>query len=324
VNFSMPRRFDFSSEGTMEISQPRSGWCPAKIFFEVPQGRRTFSNVLSGRNLLRTVFQPLRGWLISDCRSATPFALAAMILFFAVGAAAETTNILSDAEIQGRSLAQKLCDARPTENFTNSGILSVRGKTGEGKYPIRCLTVVTATNWSGIYELYNLTNSATAFRTLTVIHNTSESNQYLLRIDFGGDRHWTKEGQQVIKLLPFAGDFGCADLGLDFFHWPQQKILPKPTNLVRGREYTLLESTNPNLLTNTGALYCYSRVLTWIDKENGGPLQAEAYDANGRLLKEFAPKSFKKVNGQWELQEMEIRNVQTGSRTRLEFDLNKQ
>jgi hypothetical protein len=25
------------------------------------------------------------------------------------------------------------------------------------------------------------------------------------------------------------------------------------------------------------------------------------------------------VNGQWELQEMEIRNVQTGSRTRLEF-----
>jgi hypothetical protein len=41
------------------------------------------------------------------------------------------------------------------------------------------------------------------------------------------------------------------------------------------------------------------------------------------LLKEFAPKSFKKVNGQWELQEMEIRNVQTGSRTRLEFDLKK-
>jgi hypothetical protein len=29
------------------------------------------------------------------------------------------------------------------------------------------------------------------------------------------------------------------------------------------------------------------------------------------------------VNGQWELQEMEIRNVQTGSRTRLEFDLKK-
>ncbi len=191
--------------------------------------------------------------------------------------------------------------------------------TGEGKYPIRCLTVVTATNWSGIYELYNPTNSAAAFRTLTVIHNTSETNRYLLHFDFGGDRHWTKDGQQVIKLLPFAGDFGCADLGLDFFHWPQQKILPKPTNLVRGREYTLLESTNPDPSTNG-----YSRVLTWIDKETGGILQAEAYDAKDKLLKVFEPKSFKKVNGQWELQEMEIRNVQTGSRTRLEFDLNKQ
>jgi hypothetical protein len=122
------------------------------------------------------------------------------------------------------------------------------------------------------------------------------------------------------EFTPFAGsDFWICDLGLEFFHWPAQKVLPKPTNLVRGRDYTLLESTNPNPSTNG-----YSRVLTWIDKETGGILQAEAYDASGRLLKEFAPKSFKKVNGQWELQEMEIRNVQTGSRTRLEFDLNKQ
>jgi hypothetical protein len=36
------------------------------------------------------------------------------------------------------------------------------------------------------------------------------------------------------------------------------------------------------------------------------------------------PKSFKKVNGQWELQEMEILNVQKDSRTRLEFDLKKE
>ena len=117
--------------------------------------------------------------------------------------------------------------------------------------------------------------------------------------------------------VPFANsDFWLCDLGLEFFHWPQQKILPKTTNLKRGREYTLLESTNPNPSTNG-----YSRVLSWIDKESGGILEAEAYDFHGKLLKDFAPKSFKKVNGQWELQEMEIRNLQTGSRTRLEFDL---
>ena len=52
--------------------------------------------------------------------------------------------------------------------------------------------------------------------------------------------------------------------------------------------------------------------------------EAEAYDAKGKLLKEFDVKSLKKVNGQWQVEEMEICNVQTGSRTRLEFDLKKE
>ncbi len=245
------------------------------------------------------------------------FVIAAAVLVFIVSVKAETTNTLSDAEIKGRALAQQLCDMRPVENFTNSGLLKIRGKTNESNYLIRCITIVTATNWSGIYELRDPTNSTFAFRTLTILH-TSETNHYRLHFDSGDNRQWIKDGQQVIKLLSFAGNFGCADLGLEFFHWPAQKILPKTTNLKRGREYTLLESTHPNPST-----YDYSRVVTWIDKETGGILEAEAYDVNGKLLKDFTPKSFKKVNGQWQLQEMEIRNVQTGSRTRLEFDLKK-
>jgi hypothetical protein len=240
------------------------------------------------------------------------------LLLCAAAANAQTMTNLSVAEIQGRQLAQQLCAAKPEQNFTNSGILIIRGKTNEGKYPIRCITLATATNWSGIYELYNSTNSAVAFRTLTVIHNASETNQYRLHFDFGDNRQWTKDGQQIIKLLPFAGDFGCADLGLEFLHWPEQKVLPKTTNLKRGRDYTLLESTNPQPTTNG-----YSRVLSWIDKETGGILEADAYDARGELLKVFEPKSFKKLNGQWELQEMEIRNVQARSSTRLKFDLKK-
>jgi len=111
-------------------------------------------------------------------------------------------------------------------------------------------------------------------------------------------------------------DFWVCDLGLEFFHWPAQKVLKK--EIKRSRGCTVLESTNPNPATNS-----YSRVVSWIDSESGGIVQAEAYDFNGKLLKEFAPKSFKKVNGQWELQEMQINNVQTGSRTRLDFDLKK-
>ena len=119
-------------------------------------------------------------------------------------------------------------------------------------------------------------------------------------------------------MTPFAGsDFWMADLGLEFFHWPEQKILKH--EMRRGRACKVLESTNPSSTTNG-----YSRVVSWIDNESGGIVQAEAYDFKNKLLKEFAPKSFKKVNGHWELQEMEIRNVQTGSRTRLEVDLEKE
>jgi len=236
-----------------------------------------------------------------------------MVLFFAVGAAAETTNTLSDAEIQGRQLAQQLCEARPAKNFANTGILQIRDMEGNRtNIRVKFDTFVTSNSWSSRFNAV-LTNT---FEIEFQIYHKSNSPSI-----------YVNNAQNSIPQTPFSdskkyfsfanSDFWLCDLGLEFFHWPAQKILPKPTNLVRGRDYTLLESTNPS--TNG-----YSLVLSWIDKETGGILQAEAYDANGKLLKEFQPKSFKKVNGQWELQEMEIRNVQTGSRTRLEFDLNKQ
>jgi hypothetical protein len=269
----------------------------------------------------------------TDFRPATG-ALTALVLFLAVGAAAQTTNVLSDAEIQGHQLAQQLCEARPVENFTNTGILQIRGGNGNRtNIPVKFKVIVTADDWRSVYEIIqtNVFVTGESYPTLEklfISHNESQTNNYRDEIYTGdifatrGHRHTTgvigmRSGNELNQ--SFAGsDFWLCDLGLEFFHWPAQKVLPKTTNLKRGRDYTLLESTNPNPATNG-----YSRVLSWIDKETGGILAAEAYDYNGRLLKEFAPKSFKKVNGQWELQEMEIDNGQTGSRTRLEFDLQK-
>ncbi|HEY3932691.1 MAG TPA: outer membrane lipoprotein-sorting protein [Verrucomicrobiae bacterium] len=131
-----------------------------------------------------------------------------------------------------------------------------------------------------------------------------------------GNRSHQLSGAEI--MMPFAhSDFWIADLGLEFFHWPEQKILKH--EMKRGRSCQVLESTNPNPSTNG-----YSRVVSWIDNETLGIVHAEAYDFKNKLLKEFDPKSFKKVNGRWELQEMEIRNIQTGSRTRLEFDVKKE
>ncbi|HEY5345971.1 MAG TPA: outer membrane lipoprotein-sorting protein [Verrucomicrobiae bacterium] len=244
-------------------------------------------------------------------------------MLFSIATKAQT-NTLSDAEMQGRQLAQQLCDARPAENFTNIGVLKIRNANGiKSEIPIEIKTIVTMTNWSSTYELSpaNILSNTIAPRRLVVLHDPSSSNQYRLTFSFDG-KQWTKDRSDIVAILGFAGDFSVADLGLEFFHWPQQKVLKKEVK--RSRGCTVLESTNPNSPNDkTVPPIRYSRVVSWIDSESGGIVQAEAYDANGKLLKDFAPKSFKKVNGQWELQEMEIDNVQTGSRTRLEFDLKK-
>lgn len=239
------------------------------------------------------------------------------LLAFSAAAHAQT-NGLSEAEIKGREVARQIREASPSSNFTNTGTLQIRTSSGN-RTNVGFLGKVTLTEagWDNNYR----TTSAqpvdeNALVSLLISHSPSEPNKYFFT-DTGDCMPVVLQGNEAA--IPFAGsDFWLFDLGLEFFHWPAQKVLPKTTSLKRGREYTLLESTNPSPPTNG-----YSRVLSWIDKESNGILQAEAYDAQGKLLKIFEPKSFKKVNGQWELQEMEIRNVQTGSRTRLEFDLTK-
>jgi Outer membrane lipoprotein-sorting protein len=236
-----------------------------------------------------------------------PF-LAAMI-FFAVGARAETTNDLSDAEIQGRKLVQQLLAQSPATNSAQDFTLQVRdSKKRRFEMPVLFDTLVTPTNWISLYQSLSFSN----YCSLVVCHAGDKPNQYF----YFYKTNPLKTNTIIVTnetAIAFAGsDFWVADLGLEFFHWPEQKILKKEVK--RSRGCAVLESKNPNPSTNG-----YSRVVSWIDDESGGIVHAEAYDFKNKLLKEFDPKSFKKVNGQWQLQEMEIRNVQTGSRTRLEF-----
>jgi hypothetical protein len=249
-----------------------------------------------------------------------PLVFAALLLF-AFSANAQT-NDLSKAEVQGRQLVQEILQQNPTEDLTNTGVLEVRSAHDERtKIPIRFQINVTKgenSSWSSIYG----TQTTNGRILLIIVHSLDAgSNSYLLwrnahetwwRGD-GGTGAGMNEGETVV---PFAdSDFWIADLGLEFFHWPDQKVIKHESR--RTRACAVLESTNPN--PSAGG---YSKVDTWIDNETLGIVHAEAYDANGKLLKIFDPKSFKKVNGQWELQDMEIRNVQTGSRTVIKFDLN--
>lgn len=205
-------------------------------------------------------------------------------------------------EQEGRALVQELLTQRPAENSTNTGVLKIRDAKGRrSEMPVTIVTVLTATNWQNIYTVAPGANREAAV--LTVVHTNQQPNRYLT------------PAISPTSMTPFANsDFWLADLGLEFFHWPTQRLLKK--ELRRGESCNVVESVNPQ-----PAPGAYARVVSWIDIDTGGIIHADAYGHDKRLLKVFEPKKFTKVNGRWQLKEMEIRNEQTDSRTTLIFDL---
>jgi len=231
-------------------------------------------------------------------------ALALLALFLTLSANAQTTNGLSSAEWQGRELVQNILSQRPAENFTNRGVLKIRNaQRTTTQVPLVCETTVADGAWTVVYRA-----GATE---LTVTHPDGQPNRYELRADGGPAA--TLSGNQT--MTPFAGsDFWVADLGLEFFQWPGQKVLRKEVH--RSCGCTVLESTNPQPATNG-----YARVVTWIDSDSLGIVEANAYNAAGHELKNFYPEDFKKVNGRYQIETMLMENESAGTRTRLKFNL---
>jgi hypothetical protein len=272
-------------------------------------------------------------------------AILGLAIFFPFAAKAETTNALLDAEIQGGALAQKILEQQPAENFTNSGVLKIHDAKGKiSEVPVVFETVVKPMSWLNTYEADLSEESSQGWtncgESLTIEHSMWLSNHYEIRdwsahgirsngvavvyFDFDPKTKLIKSSSPLSSktlaltdsnlFTSFAGsDFYYADLGLEFFHWPRQKVLKKEFH--RQCACTVLESTNPNPTNG------YSRVVSWIDNDSLGIVEAYAYDANGKKLKNFYPKDFKKVNGQYQVQTIIMENLQTGSKTRLEFDL---
>jgi Outer membrane lipoprotein-sorting protein len=233
--------------------------------------------------------------------------LAGLLLASAFSLRAVTTNDAATAEFEGRSLALQLRDLRPIQNLTNAGTLKFRGgKTRRAEVSLQVITLVTETNWQAIYRA-STTNTPATF---SVTHTPGRTNEYRLE-------SCTEVKQEAQFKLPFAGsDFWLLDLGAEFFHWPAQRLLKK--EIKKGQSCDVLES-RPAQVAAAG----YSRVVAWIDRDTGGIVQAEAYDAKGKLLKEFEVKEFSKVNGEWRVTELEMRNVQAKTSSLLLFAYEK-
>ena len=165
--------------------------------------------------------------------------------------------------------------------------------------------------WDDIYETQPVNNKPG--EVFIVKHRGTNANEYLF-----GTYKTIEEKPELKKLTreelyqPLAGsDFYLLDLGLEFLHWPSQKIVKK--EMRKSRSCRVVESVNPKVQPGS-----YARVLSWIDFETSGIILAEAFDERNKLLKEFSIQSFDRKEKR--LREMQILNDQTGSRTRLELN----
>lgn len=241
-------------------------------------------------------------------------ALVALLLGVGVSGPARAAE---DADVvEGQSLAAELSNSRPSHSFTNSGVLRVRDARGKRVgIPVTIRTLVTpgVEDWQIQYEA----RTPSTNEILVITHQPGRTPLYeLSRAAEGQPAGAPQPLGAEAGATPFAGsDFWAGDLGLDFLHWPGQKIIRRDKPEMRmGRACRILESTLPGA---SG----YVRVRSWIDLEHRQPLIAEAYDAKGNLVKEFSVGSVKKVDGVWQLKDMEITNERDGTLTRLEFDL---
>lgn len=216
-------------------------------------------------------------------------------------------------QVASRLIANLLAQI-PTANSTNTGVVRIRdANRHQRQLPVSIEVIAFPTHFLNVYRT---TAPGPDSMELAIIHSDDQPSQYLLRQPANAPQAKPLSRDQLA--LPFAGsDFWAADLGLEFLHWPQQRVLKK--EMRKSQFCDVLESTDPQPIPGG-----YARVVSWIGANHPDEtvlVHADAYDGKGRLLKEFDPKKLEKVNGAWQLEEMEMRNLQTGSRTVFQFDL---
>ncbi len=212
-----------------------------------------------------------------------------------------------EGDRQGKAMVANLLAQRPQTGMTNNQVIHI-GKTNE--VPVRFVLTCGPTNYECAYE--------TRDSRLRIVHVDGQANQYFLGEAGAPATAPGKELQGAEIYRPWAGsDFWICDLGLEFLHWPKQRVLRR--EMRKGFSCNVLESSNP-----TPTAGGYSRVVSWIAINRPDTMMlihADAFDAQNEVLKEFDPTSVEKVEGVYQLQEMEMRNKQQKTRTKIEFEL---
>jgi len=219
---------------------------------------------------------------------------------------------------EARALVADMLAQKPDQNTTNTGQVRIRDAADhEREIPVRFEITATPTNWASVYETLAPDGGPGGMK-LTVIHSDARPNRYWLtgQPEPGATNAVSRELTPDQTMIPFAGsDFWVADLGLEFLYWPRQRLLRK--EMRHSKSCDVLESINPAPVPGG-----YSRVVSWIMIEKPhGLVHADAFNAKGERMKQFDPTNLEKIQGDYQLEEMEMVNRLTHSHTWIKFNL---
>ena len=204
----------------------------------------------------------------------------------------------------GAALAESLRGMRLVNQDEIKGNLRIRKPRGKREN----VPVIFRAKADGMAQVETF---ETAKGTLQIRKTPNKPNEYFFTAPKAKERK-RMEGAALNQV--FAGsDFTLGDLGLEFLQWPNQQVIGRASRL---RETCNILLSKPGKDLSAG----YSQVKCWVEIHNRALLCVEAYRGTKRV-KLFQAKSFKKLEGEWQLRELELRNDVTDARTQIQFDL---
>ncbi len=87
--------------------------------------------------------------------------------------------------------------------------------------------------------------------------------------------------------------FAPADLAMAFLHWPSPRYLEERRQ--RGRTCHVLEVRHPDPAATAAVV----RMELWLDREFGGILRADGFNADDDLVRQLVVTSFRRVDQTW-------------------------
>ncbi len=214
----------------------------------------------------------------------------------------------SSTEAQGREWAQRLRTVAPEQASTNRAVLRIRGREGRRQVAVTVITRPGNPEWSVEYHA-DVGGGSGPQEVSKIRYQAQGPPRFEARVDAQGMPR-TLEGATAGDRAIAGSDFLLRELGMEFLHWPEQRI--RGRELSNGRWCQVLESVSGR---NDGP----ASVRSWIDEKLGVILSAEVYDARKVRLKQFSITQFREQADRWTCSVSMVDDLR-GTKTELSFD----